>query len=157
MFSVHLDILASNSNKKLKEISSYRNPEWEKHERNNLQLRPSTHMLGFMLFILWIKGIFRIQSVCFCNKISVTFFSWVKLLLKVNLFIGSAPPPVTQPLTPLHPPRPPLGPPPVGGPPRPSAAIAGPPSAQSLLKSAANQEGKKQFALYVEFKHGNLL
>lgn len=156
MFSVHLDILASNSNKKLKEISSYRNPEWEKHERNNLQLRPSTHMLGFMLFILWIKGIFRIQSVCFCNKISVTFFSWVKLLLKVNLFIGSAPPPVTQPLTPLHPPRPPLGPP-VGGPPRPSAAIAGPPSAQSLLKSAANQEGKKQFALYVEFKHGNLL
>uniref|UniRef100_A0A8C3JNM4 SEC24 homolog A, COPII coat complex component n=1 Tax=Calidris pygmaea TaxID=425635 RepID=A0A8C3JNM4_9CHAR len=40
---------------------------------------------------------------------------------------GSAPPPVTQPLTPLHPPsRPPLGPPPVGGPPliRPSTLRA---------------------------------
>ncbi|KFV84783.1 Protein transport protein Sec24A, partial [Struthio camelus australis] len=44
---------------------------------------------------------------------------------------GSAPPPVTQPLPPLHPPsRPPLGPPPVGGPPliRPSALTAGPPN-----------------------------
>uniref|UniRef100_A0A674GMS9 SEC24 homolog A, COPII coat complex component n=1 Tax=Taeniopygia guttata TaxID=59729 RepID=A0A674GMS9_TAEGU len=57
---------------------------------------------------------------------------------------GSAPPPVTQPLTPLHPPRPPLGPPPVGGPPRPP--VAGPPSAQSLLKSAANQEGDARSA-----------
>ncbi|XP_061858299.1 protein transport protein Sec24A [Colius striatus] len=57
---------------------------------------------------------------------------------------GSAPPPVTQPLTPLHPPsRPPLGPPPTGGPPltRPSTLIAGPPNAQSLLNSAANQDG----------------
>ncbi|XP_027324529.1 protein transport protein Sec24A [Anas platyrhynchos] len=56
---------------------------------------------------------------------------------------GSAPPPVTQPLTPLHPPRPPLGPPPVGGPPliRPSTLTAGPPNAQPLLNSAANQEG----------------
>ncbi|XP_032558491.1 protein transport protein Sec24A isoform X1 [Chiroxiphia lanceolata] len=54
---------------------------------------------------------------------------------------GSAPPPVTQPLTPLHPPRPPLGPPPVGGPPRPPTAVAGPPNAQSLLNSAANREG----------------
>ncbi|XP_066861684.1 protein transport protein Sec24A [Anser cygnoides] len=57
---------------------------------------------------------------------------------------GSAPPPVTQPLTPLHPPpRPPLGPPPVGGPPliRPSTLTAGPPNTQSLLNSAANQDG----------------
>ncbi|NXV80597.1 SC24A protein, partial [Atlantisia rogersi] len=57
---------------------------------------------------------------------------------------GSAPPPVTQPLTPLHPPpRPPLGPPPVGGPPlvRPSTLTAGPPNAQSLLNSAVNREG----------------
>ncbi|KAM9373470.1 protein transport protein Sec24A [Phaethornis superciliosus] len=57
---------------------------------------------------------------------------------------GSAPPPVTQPLTPLHPPsRPPLGPPPVGGLPltRPSALTAGPPNTQPLLNSAANQEG----------------
>lgn len=67
------------------------------------------------------------------------------------------PPPVTQPLTPLHPPRPPVGLPPVGGPPRPAAAVAGPPSAQFQLKSAANQEGEKQFALYVEFKHCSLL
>lgn len=88
----------------------------------------------------------------------MTFFSWVKLLLKVNLFIGPAPPPVTQPVTPLHPPRPPLGPPPVGGPPRPPPpAAAGAPSAQSLLQSAANQEGKKQCALDVEFKHCNLV
>lgn len=62
---------------------------------------------------------------------------------------------MTQPVTPLHPPRPPLGPPPVGGPPRP--APAGPPSAQSLQQSAANQEGKKQCALYVEFKHCDLV
>nr|XP_009942369.1 PREDICTED: protein transport protein Sec24A [Opisthocomus hoazin] len=57
---------------------------------------------------------------------------------------GSAPPPVAQPLTPLHPPaRPPLGPPPVGGPPliRPSTLIAGPPNTQSLLNSAVNREG----------------
>ncbi|XP_030360276.1 protein transport protein Sec24A isoform X3 [Strigops habroptila] len=57
---------------------------------------------------------------------------------------GSAPPPVTQPLTPLHPPaRPPLGPPPVGGPPliRPSALTAGPPNTQALLNSAASREG----------------
>ncbi|XP_010082814.1 PREDICTED: protein transport protein Sec24A, partial [Pterocles gutturalis] len=57
---------------------------------------------------------------------------------------GSAPPPVTQPLAPLHPPpRPPLGPPPLGGPPliRPSPLIAGPPNTQSLLNSAANREG----------------
>lgn len=57
---------------------------------------------------------------------------------------GSVPPPVTQPLTPLHPPsRPPLGPPPVGGPPliRPSTVTAGAPSTQSLLHSATNQEG----------------
>ncbi|OXB60026.1 hypothetical protein ASZ78_002002 [Callipepla squamata] len=57
---------------------------------------------------------------------------------------GSVPPPVTQPLTPLHPPsRPPLGPPPVGGPPliRPSAMTAGPPNTQPLLHSATNQEG----------------
>ncbi|KFQ20184.1 Protein transport protein Sec24A, partial [Merops nubicus] len=57
---------------------------------------------------------------------------------------GSAPPPVTQPLTPLHPPaRPPLGPPPVGGPPlvRPSTLIAGPPNTQSQLNSATNPEG----------------
>uniref|UniRef100_A0A8B9TUI0 SEC24 homolog A, COPII coat complex component n=1 Tax=Anas platyrhynchos TaxID=8839 RepID=A0A8B9TUI0_ANAPL len=51
---------------------------------------------------------------------------------------GSAPPPVTQPLTPLHPPRPPLGPPPVGGPPliRPSTLTAGPPNAQPLCASS---------------------
>ncbi|XP_031454250.1 protein transport protein Sec24A [Phasianus colchicus] len=57
---------------------------------------------------------------------------------------GSVPPPVTQPLTPLHPPsRPPLGPPPVGGPPliRPSTVTAGAPNTQSLLHSATNQEG----------------
>ncbi|OPJ88187.1 protein transport protein Sec24A [Patagioenas fasciata monilis] len=57
---------------------------------------------------------------------------------------GSAPPPVTQPLAPLHPPpRPPLGPLPVGGPPliRPSTLIAGPPTTQSLLNSAPNREG----------------
>ncbi|XP_064377190.1 protein transport protein Sec24A isoform X1 [Dromaius novaehollandiae] len=60
---------------------------------------------------------------------------------------GSAPPPVTQPLPPLHPPsRPPLGPPPVGGPPliRPSALTAAPPSnsaSQSLLNSSANRDG----------------
>ncbi|XP_052545867.1 protein transport protein Sec24A [Tympanuchus pallidicinctus] len=57
---------------------------------------------------------------------------------------GSVPPPVTQPLTPLHPPsRPPLGPPPVGGPPliRPSTVTAGAPHTQSLLHSATNQEG----------------
>uniref|UniRef100_A0A8D2MQU8 SEC24 homolog A, COPII coat complex component n=2 Tax=Zonotrichia TaxID=44387 RepID=A0A8D2MQU8_ZONAL len=59
---------------------------------------------------------------------------------------GSAPPPVTQPLTPLHPPRPPLGPPPVGGPPRPPAAVAGPPGAQSMLQSAVNQEGDARSA-----------
>ncbi|NXU55827.1 SC24A protein, partial [Turnix velox] len=56
---------------------------------------------------------------------------------------GSAPPPVTQPLTPLHPPsRPPLGPPPVGGPPviRPSTLPAGPPHAQPQLNSAASRE-----------------
>ncbi|KAK2510248.1 Sec24a [Columba guinea] len=56
---------------------------------------------------------------------------------------GSAPPPVTQPSAPLHPPaRPPLGPPPVGGPPliRPSTLIAGPPATQSLLNSAPNRE-----------------
>lgn len=58
---------------------------------------------------------------------------------------------MTQPLTPLHPPsRPPLGPPPVGGPPliRPSTVTAGAPNTQSLLHSAANQEGEKQFALF---------
>ncbi|KAM9289388.1 protein transport protein Sec24A isoform 2-T4 [Morus bassanus] len=56
---------------------------------------------------------------------------------------GSAPPPVTQPLTPLHPPsRPPLGPPPVGGPLiRPPTQIVGPPNTQSPLNSAANREG----------------
>ncbi|KAK2540872.1 protein transport protein Sec24A [Columba livia] len=57
---------------------------------------------------------------------------------------GSAPPPVTQPSAPLHPPaRPPLGPPPVGGPPliRPSTLMAGPPATQSLLNSAPNREG----------------
>ncbi|XP_054245426.1 protein transport protein Sec24A [Indicator indicator] len=63
-----------------------------------------------------------------------------------NSFVkpGSAPPPVTQPLTPLHPPsRPPLGPPPVGGPPliRPPAQVAGAASPQPLLNSAASQEG----------------
>uniref|UniRef100_A0A8C3JQQ1 SEC24 homolog A, COPII coat complex component n=1 Tax=Calidris pygmaea TaxID=425635 RepID=A0A8C3JQQ1_9CHAR len=65
---------------------------------------------------------------------------------------GSAPPPVTQPLTPLHPPsRPPLGPPPVGGPPliRPSTLAAGAPNTQSLLNSAANREATvpQQFIL----------
>ncbi|KFO70049.1 Protein transport protein Sec24A, partial [Cuculus canorus] len=56
---------------------------------------------------------------------------------------GSVPPPVSQPLTPLHPVRPPLGPPPVGGPPliRPSTMVAGPPHTQTLLNSAANREG----------------
>lgn len=60
---------------------------------------------------------------------------------------------MTQPLTPLHPPsRPPLGPPPVGGPPliRPSTVTAGAPNTQSLLHSATNQEGKKQFALLLD-------
>ncbi|KFV61260.1 Protein transport protein Sec24A, partial [Dryobates pubescens] len=57
---------------------------------------------------------------------------------------GAAPPPVTQPLTPLHPPsRPPLGPPPLGGPPltRPPAQAAGAASTQPLLNAAASQEG----------------
>lgn len=81
------------------------------------------------------------------RKVFSDFFIGVQL--KINLFTGSAPPPVTQPLTPLHPPRPPLGPPPVGGPPliRPSTLTAGPPNAQPLLNSAANQEGKKGVAL----------
>ena len=93
----------------------------------------------------------RVQSVCFLKKSLLLSLAG---LLKINLFTGSVPPPVTQPLTPLHPPsRPPLGPPPVGGPPliRPSTVTAGAPSTQSLLHSATNQEGKKQFALFVEF------